>query len=75
MAKAQKFTSTKKMEAELVFKHLDPYMARFGIDRMPGFLSKKVLEIDPKELFPADFDTAKYNATGKITITVNVTEK
>lgn len=78
MAKAvpqPKFTANKKIETGLVFQHKDPYMARFAMDNANGLLSRKVIEVDPSELFPADFDLGKYEVAGKITISLNVKEK
>ena len=74
MAK-EKFNVSRKIESGLIFKHVDPYMARFAMDNPKGILSKKVIEIDPAELFPPDFDLGKYDVSGKITITVDIKEK
>lgn len=70
-----KFDATKKIEAGLVFQHQDPYMARFAMDNADGLLSRKVLEIDPADVFPADFDIEKYAVSGKIMISIEVKEK
>lgn len=75
MAKTGKFVATKKIESGLILRHVDPYMARFEMDNPKGLRSRKVLEIDSKELFPADFDIAKYDTTGKIVISIEIKEK
>lgn len=71
----EKFKIAKKIESGLIFKHMDPYMARFEMDNVQGLLSRKVLEIDPTELFPSDFDVGKYEVTGKVIISVEIKEK
>ena len=76
MAKAkEKFGASKKIDAGLVFQHKDPYMARFAMDNADGLLSRKVIEIDPSDLFPADFDLEKYDISGKVMISVEIKEK
>lgn len=75
MAKGEKFHAMQKIETDLIFKHKDAYMARFAMDNPKGLLSKRVIEIDPAGVFPTDFDIQKYGVSGKITISVEVTEK
>lgn len=68
---------TKKIEAALELKHLDPLMARFGIDRKAGkqgLRTKRVIELDP-DFFPDDFDVNAYDVIGSIVITVNIKAK
>lgn len=75
MAKSEKFHAMQTIEADLVFKHQDPYMARFAIEDAKGLLSKRVIEIDPAGAFPKDFDPGKYAVSGKITISIEVKER
>lgn len=64
-----------KLDSGLTFKHVDAYMARFEMDNTTGLRSRKIIEIDPQDVFPTDFDLEAYDVTGSISISIEVKEK
>lgn len=67
-------------EGNLNFNHVDPHFARFKVERNPVKAGQSELyglgavNITP-EMFPADFELAKYNVTGSYVLTVEITSK
>lgn len=64
-----------KLDSGLIFKHVDAYMARFEMDNADGLRSRKIIEIDPQDVFPADFDVEAYDVAGRISISIEVAKK
>lgn len=66
-----------EVKGNLVFKHVDPLMARFGMEVTQGpniLRTKRVVEFDPVD-FPGDFDLGKYEVAGTFSFSYEVKEK
>ena len=62
-------------EGDLKFDNVDPLCARFKMDvKGSDVMGNNTFQIKP-EMFPADFDLAKYDVTGSFKFEVVITKK
>jgi hypothetical protein len=68
------------IKCDLNFNHLDPHYARFHVSEHSGKKGQsKLYGMRPinitTDMFPADFELARYDVRGTVEIMVEITEK